>query len=151
MDYIDAALSFSVVRRRTQALVVEACSDLKMTYSEFVLLLRLYDNEGCSQDKMGRDLYLDKAVITRVIKLLEQKELIYRKSGDRDRRTKLLYLTEKGKKLENHIKGIIHKLIYYLADGMDVRQVAILMKGFNDIAEKMSQATYNDIYGLKEE
>lgn len=150
MDYIDAAQSFSVVRRRTQALVVEACSDLQLTYSEYVLLLRLYDNEGCSQEVMGRDLFLDKAVITRVIKLLEKKDMIYRISSDKDRRIKLLYLTERGRSLESYIKGIVRKLISFLAKDMEPEKVRILMEGFSELAEKMSNTSYEDIYGKKE-
>lgn len=150
MDYIDAAQSFSIVRRRTQALVVEACSDLQLTYSEYVLLLRLYDNEGCSQDKMGRDLFLDKAVITRVIKLLEKKEMIYRVSSPTDKRIKMLYLTEKGRSLENYIKGIVRDLISYLAKDMRADRVQILMEGFSELAEKMSNVSYEDIYVRKE-
>lgn len=150
MDYIDAAQSFSVVRRRTQALVVEACSDLQLTYSEYVLLLRLYDNEGCSQEVMGRDLFLDKAVITRVIKLLEKKDMIYRISSDKDRRIKLLYLTERGRSLESYIKGIVRKLISFLAKDMEPEKVRILMEGFSELAEKMSNTSYADIYGKKE-
>lgn len=150
MDYIDVAQSFSVVRRRTQALVVEACSDLQLTYSEYVLLLRLYDNEGCSQEVMGRDLFLDKAVITRVIKLLEKKDMIYRVSSDKDRRIKLLYLTEKGRSLESYIKGIVQQLISFLAKDMEPEKVKILMEGFSELAEKMSNASYTDVYGKKE-
>lgn len=150
MDYIGAAQSFSIVRRRTQALVVEACSDLQLTYSEYVLLLRLYDNEGCSQDKMGRDLFLDKAVITRVIKLLEKKEMIYRVSSPTDKRIKMLYLTEKGRSLENYIKGIVRDLISYLAKDMRADRVQILMEGFSELAEKMSNVSYEDIYVRKE-
>lgn len=149
MDYIDVAQSFSVVRRRTQALVVEACSDLQLTYSEYVLLLRLYDNEGCSQDQMGRDLFLDKAVITRVIKLLEKKELIYRRSSDRDKRIKLLYLTEKGRGLEDYIKGIVRQLVSFLAKDMEEERVKILMEGFRELAEKMSNTIYEDVYPAK--
>ena len=83
MDYLDIAHCFGVIRRRSQAFVVEACEKLHLTYSEYALLLKLYDAEGCSQDDMAGMLYLDKAVVTRVIKTLEGKGFIYREQDDK--------------------------------------------------------------------
>lgn len=149
MDFLDTAYCFSVVRRRTQALVVEACSDIGLTYSEFVILLKLYDNEGCSQDDMANYLYLDKAVITRVIKNLEKKNLIYRTRGKHDHRQKLLFLTEEGRKLEDYIKGIVYQLLRFMARGLEQDKVKLLMESFHDISEKLSQASFEEIYGDK--
>lgn len=149
MDYINVAQCFSIVRRRTQALVVEACSDLDITYSEFVLLLKLYDKQGCSQDDMANYLYLDKAVITRVIKSLEDKKLIYRLQDTEDRRLKRLYLTEEGAEMEDYIKGIITQLMSFIAQGMEPEKVELLMTGFQDIAERISKASFEEIYGDK--
>ena len=42
MDYLDIAHCFGVIRRRSQAFVVEACEKLHLTYSEYALLLKLY-------------------------------------------------------------------------------------------------------------
>lgn len=145
MDYIDVAQNFSIIRRRTQAFVVEACNDMHLTYSEFVLLLRLYDNEGCSQDEMGKILYWDKAVITRVIKILEEKKLIFRKIGKRDRRVKLMYLTGLGWELEERVKGIVKKLLSFLTEDMGEEKVKILMAGFAEIAEKLGKADFKEV------
>ena len=111
MDYLDIAHCFGVIRRRSQAFVVEACEKLHLTYSEYALLLKLYDAEGCSQDDMAGMLYLDKAVVTRVIKTLEGKGFIYREQDDKDRRMKRLYVTEFGKTQEEFIKNIIKHII----------------------------------------
>ena len=64
MDYIDIAQCFGIVRRRAQSLIVEACSDLDLTYSEFVLLLKLYDNENCSQDDMANFLDNERGIVS---------------------------------------------------------------------------------------
>lgn len=149
MDYINVAQCFGIVRRRTQALVVEACSDLNMTYSEIALILKLYDSEGCSQDEMANNLYLDKAVVTRVIKTLEEKELIYRNQDAIDRRLKRLYLTDKGRSLEPFIKGVVNKLLAFLAKDMDPKQVELLMEGFTNLSKKLSVVSYEQIYGAK--
>ena len=140
MDYLDIAHCFGVIRRRSQAFVVEACEKLHLTYSEYALLLKLYDAEGCSQDDMAGMLYLDKAVVTRVIKTLEGKGFIYREQDDKDRRMKRLYVTEFGKTQEEFIKNIIKRLVDYMASQMPVDEVQSLMTGFQDLADKMSRA-----------
>ena len=76
MELYDFANYFSVIRRRSQALLVEACSEYKLNYSEFALLLKLYDMEGCSQDAMVEVLSIDKAAVTRILKSLEEMDLV---------------------------------------------------------------------------
>ena len=75
-EYINIGRWFSVLHRRSQIFVVEACEKLHLTYSEYVMLLRIYDHEGARQDELATMLYLDKAVVTRSLTLLEQKGLI---------------------------------------------------------------------------
>ena len=145
MDYLDIAHCFGVIRRRSQAFVVEACEKLHLTYSEYALLLKLYDAEGCSQDDMAGMLYLDKAVVTRVIKTLEGKGFIYREQDDKDRRMKRLYVTEFGKTQEEFIKNIIKRLVDYMASQMPVYELQSLMTGFQDLADKMSRADLHRI------
>ena len=49
-EYINIGRWFSVLHRRSQIFVVEACEKLHLTYSEYVMLLRIYDHEGARQD-----------------------------------------------------------------------------------------------------
>ena len=48
-EYINIGRWFSVLHRRSQIFVVEACEKLHLTYSEYVMLLRIYDHEGARQ------------------------------------------------------------------------------------------------------
>lgn len=50
-----------------------------------MLLIRIYDAEGLSQEELAGVLYLDKAVVTRSLTLLEQKGLIRRDARMRSR------------------------------------------------------------------
>ncbi len=145
MDYLNIASCFGVIRRRSQAFVVEACESLQLTYSEFALLLKLYDSEGCSQEDMAAMLYLDKAVVTRVIKSLEKKNFIYREQDTMDRRMKRIYMTEYGKSQEEFIKNIIKRLVDYMALQLPLDEVQSLMSGFQDLADKMSRANLHKI------
>ena len=95
-EYINIGRWFSVLHRRSQIFVVEACEKLHLTYSEYVMLLRIYDHEGARQDELAAMLYLDKAVVTRTMTMLEKKGLVYREQDARDKRAKHVYLTDYG-------------------------------------------------------
>ena len=149
-EYIDLACHFSIVRRRLQALIVEAASSYDLTYSEFVLLLRLYDNEGSSQDEMALSLGLDKAVITRVIANLEDEDYIRRKLDKHDRRIKRLYLTKKGKGLEDFINATIQKIVDFLLLDTDDNEKAVIAKCFAKISARLQNAVFDDVFGPRE-
>lgn len=149
MDYLSASLSFGIVRRRVQALVVEASVDLGLSYAEFSMLLVLFDKEGCSQDDMTTVLNVDKAAITRVIKKLEDKEYIFRKQDGEDRRLKRIYLTDKGRQQEAVIKEIVHKIMDYLAEDFTPQERDIMIKCLNTMAQKLGKDDYHTVFGSK--
>ncbi len=149
MDYYSASVNFGIIRRRVQALVVEATMDLGLTYSEFSLMLMLFDKEGCSQDDMTSFLHVDKAAITRVIKMLEKKGFLYRKQDDVDRRLKRLFLTEEGKKLEPVIKGIVKKIMDFLAADFSEADGEFMIKGIDTLATRLGMADYEAVFGKK--
>ena len=61
MDNLQVARCFSILDGRSRSYVLEACRPLQLTYSEYVLLLRLFDCEGASQEDLSRALQTDKS------------------------------------------------------------------------------------------
>ena len=147
MDYLSASLSFGIVRRRIQALVVEASMDLGLTYAEFSMLLILFDREGCSQDDMTAYLHVDKAAITRVIKKLEERGYIYRQQDTTDRRLKRLYLTDEGRKIEKRIKDIVRRILDYLSEGYSQNETDLIIKCLHDMAQRLGKADAQEVFG----
>jgi len=97
MENLQVARCFSVLDGRSRSYVLEACRPLQLTYSEYVLLLRLFDCEGASQEDLSRTLQTDKSAVARTLKLLEQKGFICREKDAEDRRIKRIRLTEYGR------------------------------------------------------
>ena len=52
-EYINIGRWFSILHRRSQIFVVEASARLNLTYSENVMLLRIFDHEGARQDELA--------------------------------------------------------------------------------------------------
>ena len=147
MELYDFANYFSVIRRRSQALLVEACSEYKLNYSEFALLLKLYDMEGCSQDAMVEVLRIDKAAVTRILKSLEEMDLVYRRIDTEDRRIKRIFLTDSGKSMEEKRRNILTKMVTFVVEDIPKDKVVEVMGMIHDASQKLVNAEYEDIYG----
>ena len=145
MDYLNVARCFGTLRRRSQAFVVEACQDLHLTLSEYILLIKLYEHEGVSQEEMAGILYIDKAVVTRSIKNLEAKGFIYREKDNLDRRMKRLYITTFGRVHEDFLKDISRRWIDYLSEEMASQEIEALLKGFQKLADRAQRADFHKI------
>jgi len=139
-DILNMGRCFALLNRRSQLFITEACSHLGLSYSEYVILIRLYDNEGCSQEELAAMLSLDKAVVTRTVHMLEKKDMVTREADEKDRRVKRLHLTEKAKKNKNYLQGLIIEWADYLGADVSKEQVDIIRWGFQKAAEKATAA-----------
>ncbi|MDO4438209.1 MAG: MarR family transcriptional regulator [Eubacteriales bacterium] len=78
----------------------------ELLYSEEAHTLKLIaKNEGIIQKELSEIMYRTKGATSVIINKLEKKGLIIKASGNKDQRKNSLYLTEKGKRVnEYHIK-----------------------------------------------
>jgi DNA-binding MarR family transcriptional regulator len=72
-------------------------SDLNITAVQAMVLRFLYDEEGVTSIDLGKKTELDSSTMTGILDRLEASSLITRKDNPDDRRSILIYLTEKGK------------------------------------------------------
>ncbi len=144
-EYINIGRWFSILHRRSQLFVVEACEQLHLTYSECVMLIRLYDAEGSKQDDLASMLFLDKAVVTRTMNLLQEKGLVERKRDEHDRRVRRVYLTEYGRQQHIYLRNVIQRWVDFLAGGMDPEQVKTIIHGFHTLADSASRVDLHQL------
>ena len=52
-DYVNVGRWFSILHRRSQLFIVEACQKLHLTFSEYIMLIRIFDNESGKVCKPG--------------------------------------------------------------------------------------------------
>lgn len=64
-------------------------------------------NPGLNQDQLTNEVKFDKATTARCVKQLEEADFIYRRVDDNDRRSYLLYPTEKAKAFEPTLQRIL--------------------------------------------
>lgn len=93
-----------------------------VTPVQYALLNQLWRKDGQFSYELGKSLLLDSATITGIIDRLEQSELIERRSDPTDRRTKLIFLTEKGKELEQPLKKQMDEMNDEVLRGLNEEQ-----------------------------
>lgn len=77
-----------------------------ITRTQWTLLTYLSRYEGVSQTRLAEYMDLAPMTLTRQIDKLEQDGLLDRRQDPQDRRTNLIYLTEKSQPLMNHMHDI---------------------------------------------
>lgn len=98
-DENDLIGSFFKIRYLIKGKVQDKLNDYDVSLEQWIILSRIYQNEGSNQKKLAEVSNKDRAVITRILNKLEDKELVERKNSYRDKREFLIYLTGKGRDL----------------------------------------------------
>src|SRR6056297_2559745 len=81
-----------------------------LSHGQVFILIKIYKNEGINQHSLCVEYNLDKSGVGRIIKKLEDKNLIVRKSDPKDKRKKLIYLTEKAKDIRPKFINTLKKI-----------------------------------------
>lgn len=110
---------------------------LDLTYTQYIVMLVLWEEEPLSVKHLGEKLYLDSGTLTPVLKKLESKGYLERKRDTEDERVLLVHLTAEGKKLAEEASGVPGKLFSQLPlDADELAQLqqltSKLLKGFQE-------------------
>lgn len=77
--------------------------EYNLTYTQYLTMLVLWEEEKISVKGIGKRLHLDSGTLTPLLKKLEQMELIIKYRDKSDDRVVLVELTEKGKELKKEM------------------------------------------------
>ncbi|HID39421.1 MAG TPA: MarR family transcriptional regulator [Calditrichaeota bacterium] len=75
-------------------------SGYDISFDQFLVMVFLWQREGRTQQELSKLTSKDKASITRLIDGLVRRGLVERIPAEYDRRSKLIYLTRKGKSIQ---------------------------------------------------
>ncbi len=79
---------------------------LGITYTQYIVLLVLWETDGVSVRELGQRLYLDSGTLTPLLKKMEEAGFVTRERSTEDGRVVLVHLTEKGKALRHDAEQI---------------------------------------------
>ena len=123
-----AGTYISVLMRQLNLFFSHELSEVEITASELMYLSQLYTRDGLTQDEMATKISVDKAATTRTIHGMEKKGLIVRHSNEKDHRSMCVYLTDKAKQMEEHIREIQKKWSDYIMQDMTVSEAELFAK-----------------------
>lgn len=93
---------------------------LGLTYTQFIVLMALWEEDNISISNLAEKAGLSKATMTPLLKRLEQKQLILRQVLADNERQKNIALTERGRALSKQSLGITEKA--FCASGLTKQQ-----------------------------
>lgn len=150
MDYLSVSHDFCLINRRSQAYVTEACQPWGLSYSEYTLLMNLYENNGCQQTDICRVLKADKALVARTLKSLEGKGFVSRRQEGKDKRCKYIFLTKKARDLKETMDVILRKWVGMIVAGIDERALDEAFRLLHCVAENAAAVNVSEINPTKE-
>lgn len=96
--------------QHTNALMRLALDDYKLTPPQFAALAFLWQKEGLNQQELGSLMNVDRTTIGGTLERLERLELVQRGQDPRDRRSWVVFVTKKGKRLRENILPSLKKV-----------------------------------------
>ena len=83
---------------------------LGLTYTQYLVLLVLWEEDGLSVSEIGRKLMLDNGTLSPLLKKMEQAGLVARRRSSEDDRVVEITLTEEGRALQDRAKDVPEKV-----------------------------------------
>lgn len=91
--------------------------ELGITYPQYLVLMILWEKDQLPVNDIAKKLVLNTNTITPLLKRMEQQGLVERRRSKEDERKVLVYLTEKGKQLQEQAARIPEQLVGQLLKG----------------------------------
>lgn len=83
---------------------------LGLTYTSYLVMLALWEQDGVSVSELGKKLYLDSGTLTPLLKKMEKQGLVLRRRDESDERVVLIALTQKGRELKARTERTVASL-----------------------------------------
>ncbi len=91
-----------LIRRLNQihyALFLAECAEFDLTPVQYGVLTSLHEHPGNDQASLARDVGIDRTNAADILRRLERRGLIARRTSERDRRVRQCYLTAEGERI----------------------------------------------------
>ena len=123
---LDNQLCFSLyaTSREVIKLYKPLLDKFNLTYTQYIVMLVLWEAEKVSVKDIGQKLHLDSGTLTPVIKKLESMQLLIKYRDKEDDRIVIVQLTTKGAELKDNILGVPEAI--FCKVGGNIEELAML-------------------------
>ncbi|KPU42439.1 multiple antibiotic resistance protein MarR [Oxobacter pfennigii] len=132
----------SILHRQSQVYINYALKEYDITSAEYSFLLRLYVQDGITQDELSCYLCIDKAATARAIKSLECKGYVTRDKIDDDKRVNKVYLSDKAKQCKDEVIKKVWQWSDILTEDMNEETVEAVMTALEKMVDKVERRNF---------
>lgn len=132
--------TISVFNRYGKQLLDDMLQPYSLDWRDLVAILVLEQIPGASQSRLIPFLQTDKANVTKILKALEEKELINRKVNPQDKRNRACSLTEQGQSLAPKLYKVLQEWEAICFQGIPEAEV----EQFKATSEKITKTMMAD-------
>lgn len=155
MDNFDRVIDSSIgylVGRTSRAIMKRLSkkfqdSGLDISYEQWSILVHLYRQDGQTQQALARTAVKDKAAITRLLNVLEKKNIVLRVPDRSDKRSKLIYLTNKAKEIKQDLIGFVEEMLDEAEAGIPEEEMAQCRHTLNKIFANFDRLNHPESKG----
>lgn len=139
--YEDFGRWISILYRQFQIYINKVLKDIDITSSEYIFLIKLYENKELNQEELSSIYYIDKAATARSLKKLEEKGYITRFRDKYDKRMYKISVTQKALSIKTRIYDALKswdKNISVNISDEKLKEVSMILKDMSLRALKYS-------------
>ncbi len=118
--YLVGRTSRSIIKRLTNKF---SNAGFDVSYEQWSILVHLYRKDGQTQQELANIAVKDKAAITRLLNVLEKKNIVLRIPDRNDKRSKLVYLTNKAKEFKLDLIAVVEELLKEADQGVELDEM----------------------------
>ncbi|KRE38822.1 MarR family transcriptional regulator [Janibacter sp. Soil728] len=144
LDHQTCFALYSAARAATAA-YREALAEIGLTYTQYVTLLALWEQDGRTVSELGTTLRLDSGTLSPLLKRMAANGLVERRREGKDGRTVTIHLTDAGHDLETQVASIQRRL--YDAVDMEPEELATLRDLAQRFCASAAEITHPDTQG----
>lgn len=135
------SLDSSILYRCNQKHYDKLLSKYEIGYTQLILLTQIYENEGVSMNELASRGVYDKGTITKSIQRLEQLSYVRIENSEVDKRSKLLYTTEKTQDIMPKLYQMRSEWSSHLSGDINSEELDIYNKVQAKLIEKAREYT----------
>ena len=135
-DYLGFQL-FQISRMHRQR-AEEALNKLGLHAGQEMTLFQLWIEEGLSQTQLAASMRVEPPTATKMLQRMEQAGLIERRADPEDARVTRVYLTERGRSLEQPVLKVWKELETQTVAGLSATEQALLSRLLQQVSANLS-------------
>ncbi len=135
---------YSAARAATSA-YRDSLDEIGLTYTQYVTLLALWEQDGRTVSDLGEALGLDSGTLSPLLKRMATRGLVERRREGQDARCVTIHLTDAGHDLETQVASIQARL--HEAVDLDAEELATLRDLAQRFCASAAELTHHDTQG----